>query len=190
MLKPLLALIAAAALPAAALSQATTKAGEWNVSGSPGGCIAYTSLPQGTVVSVMAGREQEKLLFLIQNKQWSSLRDGSRYELAVQLDGQNQWQFEAVAKTELDADGPGLMFEVSPADQNGAKFISAFAGATGMNVGENGRALASLRLSGGGSAMTELAQCMSQMWSGGGATQVDDEVRGALRSGSGKAIRL
>src|SRR3712207_2676290 len=111
MLKPLLACLSLAALPAAAISQPSPAGSTpWKVSGSESGCIAYTTLPQGTVVSVMAGAGQESLLFLVQNPGWASLRDGSRYDLAVDLEGGGNFKFDAVAKTELDSDGPGLIF--------------------------------------------------------------------------------
>lgn len=183
MMKPLFACIALAALPASALSQSPVP-DDWTVSGADDGCIAHTSLPQGTVVSVLAGAGQESLLFLIQNRNWSALRDGSRHELAVQLGGEKEWQFTAVARTELDSDGPGLLFSVPPGEQDGAKFLAEFAGATGMNVGQDGRSLANLPLSGGGSAMTALAQCMSRMW--GGSSDAPDP---ALAK-SGKAVPL
>ena len=167
MLKPLLACLTLAALPAAALSQQSAAPSEWKVSGSPNGCIAHTTLPQGTVVSVLAGAGQENLLFLIQNKGWNRLEDGSSHELAVQLDGRSNYKFKAVAKTDLDEDGPGLMFAVPPGDQQGARFIAEFARSSGMAVGQDGEAIASLRLTGGSSAMTQLAQCMSRLWGGG-----------------------
>ena len=160
MMKPLFACLVLAALPSAALSQ---PADRWTVAAAEDGCIAHTSLPQGTVVSVLAGVGQDNLLFLIQNKNWT-LRDGARHNLAVRLDGSDQFSFSAVARTQIDQDGPGFMFAVPPGEQRGAKFLAAFANASGMNVGEDGRALADLRLSGGGSAMAELAQCMSRMW--------------------------
>ncbi|MDP8912371.1 MAG: hypothetical protein M3N39_02195 [Pseudomonadota bacterium] len=187
MVKPLFACLALAALSSAALSQQASTPGEWKVSGSPSGCIAHTTLPQGTVVSVLAGTGQESLLFLIQNRSWESLEDGSRHELAVQLDGGSKFEFDAVAKTELDSDGPGLMFAVPPGEADGARFIAEFAKASGMAVGERGEAIASVRLTGGGSAMTELAQCMSRLWSGG-ATARQAKPRTAI--GAGKAIKL
>ena len=187
MVKPLFACLALAALPSAALSQQTSAPVEWKVSGSPSGCIAHTTLPQGTVVSVLAGTGQESLLFLIQNRGWESLEDGSRHALAVQLDGGAKFEFDAVAKTELDSDGPGLMFAVPPGDADGARFIAEFAKAGGMAVGEGGQALASVRLTGGGSAMTQLAQCMSQLWSGG-ATARQAKPRAAI--GAGTPIKL
>jgi hypothetical protein len=165
MLKPLLAYIALSSLPAAALAQSEAP-GEWTVSGGAEGCIAHTTLPHGTVMSVLAGPGQESLLFLIQNRNWSSLEEGSRHNVAVQLDGRSPYQFEAVAKTELDADGPGLIFTVAPGEAKGARFINELAGAAGMNVGQNGRQLEGARLRGGGSAMARLAQCMSRMWGG------------------------
>ena len=187
MVKPLFAFLALVGLPSAALSQQASAPGEWKVSGSPSGCIAHTTLPQGTVVSVLAGTGQESLLFLIQDRSWESLQDGSRHELAVQLDGGGKFEFEAVAKTELDSDGPGLMFAVPPGEADGARFIAEFAKAGGMAVGEGGEAIASVRLTGGGSAMTELAQCMSRLWSGG-ATAQRAKSRAAI--GAGPAIKL
>jgi hypothetical protein len=177
MMKPLLAVLASAALPAAAISQ-TSEA--WTVNSSEDGCIAYSSLPQGTVVSLLAGNGQESLVFLIQNKSWSSLRDGSPHKLAVQLDGQSPFQFDAVARTELDSDGPGFIFSVPPGERQGAKFLAEFASASGMNVGEEGRSLAQLRLTGGSTAMAALAKCMASMWSGGAASF----------SANGKALKL
>lgn len=165
MLKPLLACVALASLPAAALAEPAAP-GEWTVSGSAEGCIAHTTLAQGTVMSVLAGPGRDSLIFLIQNRGWSSLEDGSRHKIAVQLDGRNPYQFDAVARTELDADGPGLMFAVTPGEAEGTRFINDLAGAAGMNVGQNGRQLEGTRLSGGGTAMARLAQCMSRMWSG------------------------
>ena len=168
MLKPLLACLALAALPAAALSQDRVP-GQWTVSASGNGCIAYSTTPQGTVVSVLAGRGADELIFMMQNTAWSSFEDGGKYPLALQFDGRTRFQFDAVAKTELDSDGPGLLFTVSPGDQDHAKFLAAFAGAAGMDIGQEGRSLATLRLNGGGSAMTQLAQCMARMWGGGGS---------------------
>ena len=165
MYKPLLACLTFAALPVAALAQ-SPGSGEWIVSGSEEGCIAHTTLPQGTMVSVLAGPGQDSLLFLMQNRSWSSLEDGTRHKVAVQLDGRRPYQFDAVAKTELDADGPGLLFSVAPGEAQGAKFINELAGAAGMNVGQNGHQIEGARLSGGGSAMARLAQCMSRMWGG------------------------
>jgi hypothetical protein len=188
MLKPLLACLSLAALPAAALSQTPAPApGAWKVSGSPSGCIAHSTLPQGTVVSVLAGAGQENLLFLMQNRDWDSLRDGARYQLAVQLDGRSDFKFDGVAKTELDADGPGIMFAVPPGDADGARFIAEFSKASGMAVGQGGEPIASVRVSGGGSAMTQLAQCMSRLWSGGTPAK-ENTAPAAL--GTGTTVKL
>jgi hypothetical protein len=190
MLKPLLACLSLAALPAAAISQPAASAAAWKVSGSPSGCIAYTSLAQGTVVSVLAGAGQDNLLFLIQNPGWDTLEDGSRYRLAVQLDGRSNYQFDAVAKTELDSDGPGIMFAVPPGEKEGARFLAEFAKASGFAVGQRGRSLANARIAGGSSAMTELAQCMSRLWGGGSAAASPEASQRPAAIGAGKAIKL
>ena len=182
MLKPLLACLTLAALPAAALAQPPAP-GQWTVSGTAEGCIAHTNLPQGSVLSLLAGAGQENLLILIQNKEWSSLEDGQRHKVAVQLDGRSPWQFDAVARTELDSDGPGLLFAVPPGDQDGVKFISELAAAAGMNVGQDGQELEAVRLSGGSSAMADLAKCMSRLW--GGSAAVDAGSTGATAASAG-----
>lgn len=187
MLKAVIASLALAALPAAALSQQPSAPGGWKVSGSSSGCVAHTTLPQGTVVSVLAGTGQENLLFLIQNRGWSSLEDGGRYDVAVQLDGGDDFEFDAVAKTELDSDGPGLLFAVPPGEADGARFLAEFAKAGGMAVGQDGAAIASVRLTGGGAAMTKLAQCMSRLWSGGESPQKSKPL---VAVGVGKALKL
>jgi hypothetical protein len=188
MLKPLLACLSLAALPAAALSQEIAASPEWKVSGSESGCIAHSTLPQGMVVSVLAGAGQESLLFLIQKREWAELRDGTRYKLAVKLDGRSDYSFDAVAKTELDSDGPGIMFAVAPGEVEGARFISEFSKAGGMAVGEGSTSIATVRLAGGGTAMTALAQCMSRLWNGGVASTRTPEQPAV--SGSGKAVKL
>jgi hypothetical protein len=188
MLKPLLACLTLAALPAAALSQApAAPATAWKVSGSPSGCIAHTTLPQGTVVSVLAGTGQESLLFLIQNRSWA-LEDGEEHDLAVALDGRSNFKFQAVAKTELDSDGPGLMFSVPPGEQDGARFIAEFAKASGMALGQDGTALATVRIAGGASAMTQLAQCMSRLW--GGSAGAQPESNPAIAGSPAQRIKL
>ncbi len=189
MLKPLLASLTLAVLPAAALSQQpAAPAATWKVAGSPSGCVAHTTLPQGTVVSVLAGAGQESLLFLIQNRSWE-LEDGAQHDLAVALDGRSNYKFQAVAKTELDSDGPGLMFAVPPGEQEGARFIDEFASASGMAVGQDGNAIANVRITGGSSAMTQLAQCMSRLWSGGASAQ-PAEANPAIASSSAQKIKL
>jgi hypothetical protein len=192
MLKPLLACLSLAALPAAAISQPAASPGApaWKVSGSSSGCIAYTTLPQGTVVSVLAGAGQDNLLFLIQNRGWEKLEDGNRYQLAVQLDGRSSYQFDAVAKTELDQDGPGIMFAVPPGEKEGARFIAEFAHASGIAVGKQGQSLANARITGGSTAMTALAQCMSKLWSGGGSAETPDSPQRPAAIGAGKTIKL
>lgn len=177
-MKPLLACLTLAALPAAALAEPPAP-GKWTVGASAEGCIAHTSLPQGTILSLLAGAGQDKLIVLIQNRSWSSLEDGAVHKVAVQLDGRSPWQFDAVAKTELDADGPGLLFSVPPGDREGAKFIGELATAAGMNVGQDGQQLEAARLSGGGSAMAALANCMSRMWGSGKAEGAAQEATAA-----------
>jgi hypothetical protein len=170
MLKPLLAL-SALSLPVAALTAqapaATVQPAQWTLAGGEQGCAVHASSPQGTVMSILAGAGQDNLVFLVQNPGWSSLEDGQRYDIAVEFDEGGPWQMQAVAKTEIDQDGPGLMFVVPPGDQRGLAFIAEFVKAGGMQIESEGRSLTSLPLGSGQSAMTALARCMTQQLGGG-----------------------
>ncbi len=164
MLKPLLAVAFLTAPIAAATSQSPAPAARWTVAGGEQGCAVHTSAPQGTVVSILAGPGQEGLLFLVQNPSWSTLKDGGQYDIAVEFDQEGPWEMKAVAKTEIDDDGPGLMFSVPPGQKQGADFITEFVGASGMHIRGNGQRLGSLPLGSGRSAMTALAQCMGKIF--------------------------
>lgn len=187
MLKPLLAL-SALALPAATLTAQQTPAAQpaqWTLAGGEQGCAVHASSPQGTVVSILAGAGQENLVFLVQNPSWSSLRDGQRYEIAVEFDEGGPWQMQAVAKTEIDEDGPGLMFVVPASDKRGLDFLAEFVKAGGMQIESEGRSLTSLPLGSGQSAMTALARCMSQGLGGQEAVRTE-----ATFEGGGPAIKI
>jgi hypothetical protein len=198
MLKPLLACmllaapaaISAAQTPAAQAPTAPRAApGEWTVSGSAQGCILYGSSAQGTVVSILAGPGQDALIFLVQNRQWSSLQDGTKHAVAVAFDGRNEWNFEAVAKTELDSDGPGLLFAVKPGEEEGVNFITQFAAANGMRIDRDGQQLASLPVGDGNTAMAALAQCMGKMYSGT-AEAAGEESSPVFQTSSEKPVSL
>lgn len=165
MLKPLLA-VSLLALPVAVATAQTTAAPttQWTVAGGNQGCAVHTSSQQGTVVSILAGPGQDSLLFLIQNPAWSSLKDGGSYDIAVEFDDAGPWQLKAVAKTEIDQDGPGLMFAVPPGQKQGSDFITEFVQAAGMKIDGQGQRMGSLPLGSGRSAMTALAQCIGRVF--------------------------
>lgn len=185
MLKPLLALSAlslpVAALTAQAAPTARVQPAQWTLAGGAQGCAVHASSPQGTVVSILAGTGQESLLFLVQNPSWSQLQDGEKYDIAVEFDQDGPWELQAVAKTEIDEDGPGLMFVVPQADKRGLDFITEFVGANGMQIRQAGQSATSLPLGSGQSAMTALAKCMGQMFGGGTATTTTTAFEGGGR---------
>ncbi|HEV2746642.1 MAG TPA: hypothetical protein VGW34_05015 [Allosphingosinicella sp.] len=187
MLKPLLACLILAA-PSALVAAQPAAPGEWTVSGNGDGCILYGASAEGTVVSILAGQGQDSLIFLVQDKRWASLRDGAKHAVAVAFDDRGEWNFEAVAKTELDSDGPGLMFAVKPGEKAGVNFISQFAAASGMRINRDGQRLASLPVGDGNLAMSALAKCMGRMWAGDPAPA--EEANPVLEAGSAAATPL
>jgi hypothetical protein len=166
MLKAFAAFVLLAAPAAISTAQSPTPIAQWTLAGGQQGCAVHASSPQGTVVSIIAGAEQSNLMFLVQNRGWSSLKDGQRYQIAVEFDEEGPWQLQAVARTEIDQDGPGLIFAVPPGDERGLKFITEFVGAGGMQLSREGGGNTAIPLGSGQSAMTALAQCLGQVHGG------------------------
>ena len=177
MLKPLLA-VSLLALPFAA-APAQAPSAQWTVAGGEQGCAVHTPSGDGMVVSILAGPGQEALLFLIQNRAWSSLKDGGSYDIAVEFDDAGPWQLKAVAKTEIDQDGPGLMFAVPPGQKSGSDFITEFVQAAGMKIDGQGQRMGSLQIGSGRSAMTALAQCIGRVFARQPATEEPKGIGGA-----------
>lgn len=186
MLKPMVAFLLLAAPPLAVTAQPVADTGQWTLASGNEGCVVHAASPKGTVLSILAGPGQDSLAFLLQNRQWGSLQNGSEYALDVEFDQMGEWEIQAIAQTELDSDGPGLLFAVSPGRDDGAKFLAEFVGANGMAVGTAGAKLDNVPLNGGQQAMAALAKCMGQLWSGnagargqGGPLEEADETEPA-----------
>jgi hypothetical protein len=160
MLKSLLALGLLTATPVGAAAQ-------WTLANGNEGCMVHSSSARGTVLSITATPGEDALLFVIQNRQLAGLEDGQQYAIDVEFDNLGEWQIEALAQAELDRDGPGVIFAVRPGRTDGKNFISEFAGASGMRIGRGGARLDTVSLAGGNGAMSSLARCLGQQWSGG-----------------------
>ena len=140
---------------------------EWQVAGTEEGCVAHTAYSGGTVVTMFALAGQEGIGFLLQNRQWTDLEDGAAYPLEIRFENGSLWEIPAVARLEIDQDGPGLFFAVRPGSgESGRDFMSEFAGGRGMHIGHNGIALESLQLSGTHGATVAIAQCLSRLLGG------------------------
>ncbi|HWH16839.1 MAG TPA: hypothetical protein VNT77_00650 [Allosphingosinicella sp.] len=163
MLKPVFAFLLLATSPIAATAQ-NTSLGQWKLANASDGCMVHATSRKGTVLSISAMPGEDSLLFVVQSRQLSSLRDGERYGIEVEFDDMGEWQIAALAQTSLDSDGPGLIFAVRPGREDGANFLKEFASASGMQIGHDGAALDTLPLSGGTGAMSALATCLSQKW--------------------------
>jgi hypothetical protein len=165
MLKPVAAFAFLAASVSALAAPAPTPVAQWTLAGGDRGCAVHASSPGGTVVSIVAGAGQDQLMFLVQNPGWS-LRDGERTTIAVAFDGSGPWQLPAVARTNIDSDGHGLVFAVPLSEERGNQFINQFVAAKGMQFSRDGRSISSVPLGSGQSAMTALAQCLGKVMSG------------------------
>ena len=166
MFKPLLALLATAGLGAAAPAQAPST-GRWVLEVAPTGCIVHTASASGTVVSILGIAGQDSLSFVIQNKEWNSLPDGERYDVQISFDGSQAFPMKAMARQNIDRDGPGITFAVSPSEASGgATFLERFAAADGMHIARDGRRLETVALADSQVALQGLARCLSQIWAG------------------------
>ncbi len=183
MLKAFAAFALLAAPATISTAQSPTQVAQWTLAGGQQGCAVHASSPQGTVVSIVAGAEQSNLMFLVQNRSWR-LQDGQRYQIAVEFDEDGPWQLQAVARTQIDQDGPGLIFAVPAGEERGLKFISEFVGASGMALSREGAGTAAVPLGSGQSAMTALAQCLSQ----GGSADAPGVTEAGF--GGGRAVKI
>jgi len=175
MFRPLIAVLVLAASPSASLAQKTT-IGEWALEKAPQGCMIYSTSAQGSVLSVSALAGTDSLSFLVQNKSWSSLPAG-KHDLQVAFDSGRQWPVQAMARHDIDSDGPGLLFAVKPARSGSGEtdFVDQFAAAKGMQITSNGQRIDSLALPDAQAAIGALAQCIGDLWRSNGAAAASDE---------------
>jgi hypothetical protein len=186
MFKPLLALLALSTSTGIAHAE-TANTGRWILEVAPTGCVVHTASPSGTVVSVWGIAGENDLSFLVQNKGWNSLADGQNYDIEVSFDNQRAFPMQATARLNLDSDGPGLTFGVSPDHRaGGVSFVEQFAGAQGMHITRDGRRIETVSLADARVAMQGLAQCLSQVWAEGGKGASDGAA--VQLSGDAKAI--
>jgi hypothetical protein len=163
MLRRLMAVLLVASPSAAAWAQAP-ETGDWALAQMPNGCMVQAVSPQGTMLSVWGFAGQENIGFLLQNREWSALRDGQRYDLRVEFTGQRAWPVSATARRNIDSDGPGYYFDMAPGGAAADGFLEAFATAKGMNISQDGHKVDSLPLAGSREAMATLARCLSDHW--------------------------
>ena len=158
-----LAALSFLAAPAVALAEPA--ASEWDLARTPGSCMLHAASPQGTTVSVWGFAGQARLGFLIQNRQWETLREGQSYELELGFTGARAWPVQATAKRDLDSDGPGYFVPFPPGEgEDGTSVLESLASAKGLKISRDGAAVDSLPLAGSRDAVAALARCMSELW--------------------------
>lgn len=139
----------------------------WNLASSADGCIVHTTERAGTILSVFALPEQDGIGFLLQNGKWGELRDGQVYALSIRFDDGSEWPIPALARTEIDEDGPGLFFAIRPGHEAGGRdFIADFAGARAMRIASDGTDVGSVRLPDARGATVALANCLRGVFEG------------------------
>ena len=155
---------APAAAPAAA-APARVESG-WGLARSPGACMLRAASANGTVLSIWGLAGQEKIAFILQNRQWDTLREGQKYALELDFVGVRAMPVQATAKLGLDSDGPGYFFTVRPGDagQRGTALIDALVSAEGLAISRDGTAVDTLKLAGSRAAMAGLARCIAELW--------------------------
>ena len=171
--------IALLAAPAAAAAAQDKEMGDWALARMPNGCMVQAVSPQGTMLSIWGFAGQEKLGFLLQNREWSALRDGERYALDLEFVGVKAVPVEATAREHIDSDGPGFFFTFDPGGPDARAFLDALASAADMKISQGGRAMDSLPLEGSRGAMAALARCLSEQWSGGEAPAAEPDAEQA-----------
>jgi hypothetical protein len=162
------------AAPAGAMAQPEAS-GDWAVGAMPNGCMMQAVSPEGTLLSVWGIAGDDKLGFLLQNKEWDALRDGASYQLKLDFLGVRSLPVEATARREIDSDGPGYYFTVQPGGAGGDRFMDAFSTAQGMRISHDGESVDTMPLAGGKSAMGALARCLADRWAEGAQAAPEPE---------------
>ena len=164
------ALLAAAPLGAASAQQERPRG--WALAAMPNGCMVQAVSPQGTMLSIWAFAGEEKLGFLLQNREWE-VEDGEKTPLQVEFSGARAWPVEATARADIDADGPGLYFTVEPGGADRGNFLAAFTSARGMSIRRDGADVDTLPLAGSRGAIASLAKCLADKWNDAGAAPAE-----------------
>ena len=171
MLRYMMAALLAAAPLGVASAQQHQKTDGWALAAMPNGCMVQAVSPQGTMLSIWAFAGEEKLGFLLQNRDWD-VEDGKKTALQVEFPGARAWPVEATARADIDSDGPGLYFTVEPggAERNGERgnFLAAFTSARGMSIRRDGADVDTLSLAGSRGAISSLAKCLADKWNESG----------------------
>ena len=167
------------AVPTGAAFGQTDDTGAWAVGAMPNGCMVQATSPQGTMLSVWGIAGDDKLGFLLQNREWQTLRDGGSYELKLEFLGVSSLPVQATARREIDSDGPGFFFNLEPGGTSGRGFLDAFSTAQGMRISEHGKSFDTLPLAGSEGAMAALARCLAERWSEADPVAAPDEEEDA-----------
>ncbi|MEA3036661.1 MAG: hypothetical protein QOH04_2433 [Sphingomonadales bacterium] len=179
MFRRVMAVLLLAAPSAAAFGQSDEAMGGWALATMPNGCMVQATSPQGTMLTVWGFAGAEKLAFLLQNREWNSLKDGRSYALSLSFENAKAYPVEATARENIDSDGPGLFFTVTPGGQASGTFLTAFTSARGMRISQNGRNFDTLPLAGSKTAIGALAKCLAQRWSVGPPAGNDSDAKPA-----------
>lgn len=166
------ALLAAAPLGAAPAQQPKTEG--WALAAMQGGCMVQAVSPHGTMLSIWAFAGEEKLGFLLQNRDWE-VEDGKKTALQVEFPGTRAWPVEATARADIDSDGPGLYFTVEPGGAGRGNFLTAFTSARGMSIRRDGADVDTLPLAGSRGAIADLAKCLADRWNEAGPAPADSK---------------
>ena len=158
----------------AALAQ-SEEMGGFGLATMPNGCMVQAVSPQGTMISIWGMAGDDKLGILLQNREWSSLREGASYKLSIDFVGGSSLPVEATAREKIDEDGPGLYFTLEPGGASGKGFIDAFSSATRMQITQQGKKFDTMPLAGGRGAMGALARCLADRWANGEAIEAAGE---------------
>lgn len=136
------------------------KVGNWTIEDDGTGCMMWSAYEQGFTLSVI-GDKDESLLFVVQNRNWSSIQDDAIYKLQIEFDNLGQWRnINAIADKDFDRDGPALAWVASPmGNKDGDNFVAEFAYAQNMVIRKDGRQLAKLDLTDTYKAIITVARC-------------------------------
>jgi hypothetical protein len=137
-----------------------------------GGCFAFQSYEDGSVIRLGFNPERKTIYFLLGNPSWKSLEVGKKYLIVFEFDGFDRYDGELTGITIGDSKSVVL-------DHNNVsvKFTEAFMQRSVMRVYYQNSRIASLSLANTYAAIGEVLNCQAEFNRSNGGLNVSDPFR-------------
>ncbi|MBO9432581.1 hypothetical protein J7394_00080 [Ruegeria sp. R13_0] len=126
------------------------------------GCFMVTAYEGGTYLRGQILPSEQAFALMIGNTDWRSIESGKLYDLTATFGSRTPWKGEAHGF--WIGESPFLSLQVPFESGQAAEFIDEFMRLSVVDIGYEGKSIATLKLSGTYAAMLEVMECQRQMF--------------------------